>query len=106
MEAPVSGARDLQGQALVTMAALEAGARPPLAPREARAGAEPAPPEEQEEPRARDREVEEEERPSGRSRVPLWPEDLMMAAPGSGEEEDPSQPCLEDRLVVSTLVPS
>ena len=100
----ISGAQDLQGPAQLTMEAPEAGARLPQAPRVIPAGAGPGQASEvhleaQEERQARDPGVEH---PSGRSRAPPWPGDLMTEALGSGEEEDPSQPCLEDHLVVST----
>ena len=109
MEAPISGAQDPPDPAQLTMEAPEAGgARPPQAPRLTPAGAGPGQDledrqEAREEHLARD---PGEELLSGRSRAPQWPGDLMTEAPGSGEEEeeeeDPSQPCPEDRLVVST----
>ena len=106
MEAPTSGAQDLPGPAQLTMEAPEAGgARLPQAPRLTPAGAGPGQDSEgrqeaREERLARDQGAE---RLSGRSRAPPWPGDSMTEAPGYGEEEeDPSQPCPEDRLVVST----
>ena len=104
MEPPVSGARVQLGQVRPTMEAPEAGARPLLAPRVTQAGAGPG---QHSEARLEAR-VEllvrdpGAERPSGRSRALPWPGGLMTEAPASGEEEDQSQPCLEDRLVVST----
>lgn len=106
VEAPTSGAQDLPGPAQLTMEAPEAGgARLPQAPRLTPAGAGPGQDSEgrqeaREERLARDQGAE---RLSGRSRAPPWPGDSMTEAPGYGEEEeDPSQPCPEDRLVVST----
>ena len=106
MGAPVSGAQGQPGLEQQTMEAPEAGARLQLAPRVARAGAGPGLDSEvrpgPEELQARDR---GEEHLSGRSRAPPWPGGLMTEAPASGaeeEEEDPSQPCPGDRLVVST----
>ena len=104
VEAPVSGARVQLGQARPTMEAPEAGARPLLAPRVTQAGAGPGQHSEARLEERGERLVRDPgaERPSGRSRAPLWPGGLMTEAPASGEEEDPSQPCPEDRLVVST----
>ena len=104
MQPLTSGAQDLPGPAQLTMEALEAGVRLPQAPRVTPAGAGPGQASEvhleaQEERQARDPGVEHL---SGRSRAPPWPGDLMTEELGSGEEEDPSQPCLEDHLVVST----
>lgn len=106
MEAPVSGAQGQQDQALLTMEALEAGVRLHPAPRLTQAGAGPGLDSEAlpvpEEPQARGPGAEH---PSGRSKAPPWPGGLMTEEPGSGEEEeeeDPNQPCPEDRLVVST----
>ena len=86
------------------MEAPEAGARLHPAPRLTQAGAGPGLDSEArpgpEELRVRG---PGEEHLSGRSRAPPWPGGLMTEAPGSGEEEeDPSQPCPGDRLVVST----
>ena len=105
MGAPVSGAQGQPGLEQQTMEeAPEAGARLPQVPRVTPAGAGPGQASEvhleaQEERQARDLGAEHL---SGRSRALPWPGDSMTEALGSGEEEDPSQPCLEDHLVVST----